>query len=366
MHKSSAFDAKLVATLPTHCLGSSSCHHYLCTWRWTSSAGYDVYHARPMQKRPCNGSTAAFPPIDFVYCWTGEAAQHNFTGVLQSGFGEMRYSIRSLEKFAPWFNKVYILVNGQEELPRWLTALASQRIEMVDRCKLFDRPDDCPTFNNAACQAVMHKVPNLEEHFVAIEDDMLLTRCLQPKDFFFAAGKPLIFMPLLALDAQKQVYGNATGEDLPRHVVPYRVQPFFHIPFPMLRSFAHAQEEHFHEWFSYVRSHKHRFKCCGSTPRGDRLDEDFRRVYPAMLFNSGVGVVRPAEDGYCEFGQARAATSSSLKCLAQKLEDKQFKFANLNGVHTPESWHAVQHLLLDTLGGAPPSRLILPGSLEPE
>merc|ERR1719454_1194919 len=68
--------------------------------------------------------------IDFVYCWAGESQQKDYKkGDLNAsesvhhiegyGFNEMEISLRSVLLFAPWLNKVHILVNGRAELPRW-------------------------------------------------------------------------------------------------------------------------------------------------------------------------------------------------------------------------------------------------------
>ena len=41
---------------------------------------------------------------------------------------ELRYSLRSVEKFAPWVRHVFIVTNGQ--IPSWLN-LASPRVTLV-------------------------------------------------------------------------------------------------------------------------------------------------------------------------------------------------------------------------------------------
>jgi len=339
----------------------------LFTWIPTSEVpgehrGWDVDHASPTP--PCNSSfpghglstIGGFPPVDFIYCWKGEN-----TLAKVGNEQEMRYSIRSLEKFAPWFNHAYLLVNGPQQPPSWLTICAKDRIKMIDRCTLFENHDDCPTFNTHACQAVAHKVPNLEEHFVLFEDDMFLTRSTAPTDFFTVDGKPIIYMesgwPIV------QVYGEShewlPGPNLPPSMVPQRLRKLWHNPVPLLRSFSLSLETIFSEWFAFVRSHKYRFTCCNASLRLNGLEEDLGRVNQAMLLNSGMGVQRKAYDGFCEFGGDH--WPKGLLCLQKKLKDS--KFVNVNNLHGPAVIRVFRTFLMDVLGGAPPSQLIVSGSL---
>ena len=52
-------------------------------------------------------------PIDIVYTWAGE---HNDTNDARiSNNNELKYSLRSVMKYAPWVNKIYILMNPPKQ-----------------------------------------------------------------------------------------------------------------------------------------------------------------------------------------------------------------------------------------------------------
>jgi len=254
--------------------------------------------------------------IDFVYCWAGEPKRTLVNGEQNSdadhlegnAFNEMQYSISSLQVFAPWFNKVYLLVDGQPKPPAW--AAADSRIVMVDRCTLFPRKRDCPTKNIAACQTVMHRIPGLQERFVYMEDDWFLLRKMSPADFFFLRGRPLLAVPVKE-DSITEMYGpreDLHGPQMPPEHVPDRIISFrfTHRAMPMTISFNTHLEKEFADWFAFVRSHKIRFYCCNEentfTPGSLKgLDESFHRMYPAMLYKLGAGDQLP------KFSQKSAA-----------------------------------------------------------
>jgi hypothetical protein len=104
---------------------------------------------------------------------------------------ELRYSIRSIFKYAPWINNIYVVTDNQ--IPDWLDNNCS-KIKIIDHREIFRNPNFLPTFNSMAIEANLHRIPNLSEHFLYFNDDMFLgDRCL-PEYFFLKNGKPRIFV----------------------------------------------------------------------------------------------------------------------------------------------------------------------------
>ena len=66
-----------------------------------------------------NLSLTPTPPfkIDIVYTWAGE--NHNKNNERLSDNNELKYSLRSVMKYAPWVNKIYILMNPPKKKPSW-------------------------------------------------------------------------------------------------------------------------------------------------------------------------------------------------------------------------------------------------------
>ena len=104
---------------------------------------------------------------------------------------ELRYSLRSLERYAPWVRRVFLVTNGQ--IPDWL-ALDGQRLTLVTHEDIFPDPSHLPTFSSPAIEAHLHRIPGLSEHFLYFNDDVLLGQPVWPEDFFAPGGGYNVFL----------------------------------------------------------------------------------------------------------------------------------------------------------------------------
>lgn len=68
---------------------------------------------------------------------------------------ELRYSLRSLKKFAGWIRKVYIVTNGQ--VPAWLN-INHPKIEIVKHSDIFLNKSHLPVFSSPAIEANIHRI----------------------------------------------------------------------------------------------------------------------------------------------------------------------------------------------------------------
>ena len=97
---------------------------------------------------------------------------------------ELRYSFRSIHLFAPWVRRIHLVTAGQ--VPEWLDASHPQ-VAVVDHSAILPA-DALPTFNSHAIESALHRLPDLAEHFVYLNDDFFLGRPLGPEAFFSPAG----------------------------------------------------------------------------------------------------------------------------------------------------------------------------------
>ncbi len=93
---------------------------------------------------------------------------------------ELKYSLRSLEKYAPWINNIFIVTDNQ--VPSWLDT-ANPKIHIVNHSEILPS-DALPTFNASAIETALHKIPELSEHFLFANDDMFFGN-FADKSFFF-------------------------------------------------------------------------------------------------------------------------------------------------------------------------------------
>ncbi|XP_076114277.1 N-acetylglucosamine-1-phosphotransferase subunits alpha/beta-like [Mytilus galloprovincialis] len=94
---------------------------------------------------------------------------------------ELRYSLRSLERFAPWVRHVYIITNGQ--IPYWLN-MESSRLTIVTHQEIFTNTTHLPTFSSPAIEANIHKIPGLSQKFIYMNDDVMFGKDVWPDDFY--------------------------------------------------------------------------------------------------------------------------------------------------------------------------------------
>lgn len=94
---------------------------------------------------------------------------------------ELKYSLRSVEKNAPWINHIYI-ITGFNQIPKWLN-INHPKITIIPHESIFPA-DALPTFNSNAIEMCIPNIPELSEHFLLANDDMFFFRPLNP-DFFF-------------------------------------------------------------------------------------------------------------------------------------------------------------------------------------
>ena len=104
--------------------------------------------------------------------------------------GELRYSMRSVHLFAPWVRRVHLVTAGQT--PAWLD-VDHPMINLVDHRDILPA-EALPTFNSQAIETGLHRVDGLAEHFVYLNDDVLLGRAARPESFFSPAGLNAAFL----------------------------------------------------------------------------------------------------------------------------------------------------------------------------
>ncbi|MDR1737274.1 MAG: Stealth CR1 domain-containing protein [Candidatus Symbiothrix sp.] len=148
---------------------------------------------------------AANFPVDIVYLWVNGsdpewlAKKNAFLG--KTAFrkdvnckgrfadnDELKFSLRSLEKYAPWIRKIFIVTDNQ--VPDWLD-ITNQKIQMVDHTEILPKEAQ-PCYNSVIIEHFLYKIPDLSEHFLYANDDMFFNAAVAPEDFFAADGYPIV------------------------------------------------------------------------------------------------------------------------------------------------------------------------------
>lgn len=93
---------------------------------------------------------------------------------------ELRYSLRSLDRYAPWVRHVWILTDGQT--PPWLDT-SNPRLTVVDHREVFPDSSVLPVFNSHAIETCLHRIDGLSRRFLYLNDDFFLGRTVRRSDF---------------------------------------------------------------------------------------------------------------------------------------------------------------------------------------
>lgn len=171
---------------------------------------------------------------------------------------ELRFSLRSLHRYAPWVRRIFVVTDRQS--PAWLKEDPG-RLDIVDHTDIL--PPSClPTFNSHAITAAVHRMPGLSDRFLLMNDDVILGRPVTAEQFFFSNGATKFFNSRAALPS-----GSSLGDNPPvvsarkhsREVVhgltgmrPNR--GFKHTPIAFDRSLLAELEDEIPEWRTTMAS----------------------------------------------------------------------------------------------------------------
>ena len=102
---------------------------------------------------------------------------------------ELRYSLRSVDKFLPWVRHVHLVVDDDIALPSWLD-VSNPRL-VIHRWGDIMPPEKLPCFNSTTFEFFLQDIPGLSNRFLYANDDMLVMRSLKPSFFFASDGWPI-------------------------------------------------------------------------------------------------------------------------------------------------------------------------------
>lgn len=143
--------------------------------------------------------------IDLVYLWVDGsdpqwlAKRNTFFGNLKehsninadgryADNGELKYSLRSVEKYVPWIRKIFIVTDNQT--PSWLD-ITNQKIKIIDHREIIPEIG-LPCFNSTVIEHFIHKISDLSEFFLFANDDTFFNAALSPDFFFKSDGFPIV------------------------------------------------------------------------------------------------------------------------------------------------------------------------------
>ena len=151
-------------------------------------------------------------PIDIVYTWVNggdidyqklikkyaKTYSDNNPERYRDIYSLLKYSLRSVEKYAHWIRDIYILTL-RPQIPDWLNT-SHPRIKIVHHDEIIEK-QYLPTFSCNVIDSYLHKVPNDSDYLLYLNDDFLFGRECFKEDF-------------ITKDGRINIYGSLFGERL--------------------------------------------------------------------------------------------------------------------------------------------------------
>jgi len=105
---------------------------------------------------------------------------------------ELKYSIRSVEKYMPWHQGMIYIVTCHQ-IPEWLN-IHNSRIKVIDH-KIILSKGIYPTFNSNTIELFLDRIPGVTEKFIYLNDDYFLNHYIHPSFLFSNDGNfsPIIY-----------------------------------------------------------------------------------------------------------------------------------------------------------------------------
>lgn len=166
-------------------------------------------------------------PIDLVYTWVDgsdeelinirKQYEHQSKAPTDSkslcrwrDLDELKYSIESAHKFAPWIRHIFVIADHQR--PYWYDEENPGKVSFIDHPDLYrEYEEHLPTFNSHSIECHLHRIPGLAEHFIYANDDTFFGAPVEPTDFFTPDGKIKVFLskfdiPTEAMEDEDSAY----------------------------------------------------------------------------------------------------------------------------------------------------------------
>jgi len=193
-------------------------------------------------------------PIDIVYTWGGENMNQN--DAREANCNELKYSLRSVFKYMPWINHIYIVINSpvEKNKPSWFNDKYKNKITLVDQNEIFpkNKHSELPCKVASIIYTYLHLVPKLSEHYIYFNDDFFVNKPMKFTDFYSEDGKN-IHLNASVVENEKMNFNNKLKfKNYPFNFIKHH--HYSHIPYAITKSTTIDYINEYSEWIKWVRS----------------------------------------------------------------------------------------------------------------
>lgn len=174
--------------------------------------------------------------------------------------GELQTSLTNLKKFLPWINKIYVIMNNPKKRPEWMDPdiVLLDHTEVFPKDKLREYITETGNKNSEAIETTIHRIPDLEEHFIYFNDDIIPMKYCSPSIFFTPDGKIKLLNEFNMIPTKNFVLNNPETNKIIK--TPEKIKTRFvpHVALPLLKSVCQKTEQEYSEMYDFIRRIKKR------------------------------------------------------------------------------------------------------------
>ena len=102
--------------------------------------------------------------------------------------GTFHYFFRSIEKYCPWVNRVFLILQNENQIPIWLN-INNPKLRIVYHDEYI--PSELlPTFNSNVIEMFISNIPDLSDNYILCNDDTFFINNIS-ENMFFVSNKPV-------------------------------------------------------------------------------------------------------------------------------------------------------------------------------
>lgn len=227
---------------------------------------------------------------------------------------ELRRSVALANKNMPWLRHIYIVVARPQHC-NWWANYTKVRVVYHDELTDFG----LPMFSGRAIETILHKIPNLSEHFIYFNDDFYVLKPAPKSLFFEASGSFYSIVEIMLVQPSSEAYYRA-HKKLAR-MLGYPVKLFrAHVPLAMTKTLVKKTMRKWPEWTKRT------------TLSPFRSPHDLPLLDAAVNLNARV-LAHPPQNAYITCSKV---TASALKSLT---------FAGINNCATESDYRKLERAL---------------------
>ena len=152
-------------------------------------------------------------------------------------YGTLQYIFRSIEKNCRWVNKVFLVVQDEDQVPEWVNR---ETVRVVYHGEFIPK-ELLPTFSPYNIEGFYCMIEDLADLFVDVNDDMFFINKI-PVGKYFCNGLPVMTNQMIEGSSYLEGYGPGLGESIDRGMIierryggPEGLYFPFHFPQPHLK-----------------------------------------------------------------------------------------------------------------------------------